>query len=428
MSIRSGQAVTHLFETSNPSTHAAVDADSLPVGTLYVNGVSDAASVAVTNLSTGLYSAAVTLPALSIGDIAEIVIAATVATVAKKFIAWRDTADIAVDAAGGVTLADGVAHGGTPGSSTATLALQQLNLHNSSAEGMIVVSDIANAMRIAGHNAGDGATSVYLGGGDAAIMLYGSNVAGGLLIAGPWETPGPAIVIDATANLSGVDGGPGIQIRTGDGHGIDILTAGTGSKALLLAGDAATDSLAIAAGAGSPVDVFAADGSVTAALGAAGTDWLTAVAVSSGAVDKIQAGLATPTNITAGTITNLTNAPTAGDLTAAMKASVTTAATAATPTVTAGVVSDKTGYSLTIAPPTAAAITSAVLNTQMTESYNADGVAPTLAQAAFVIMQRLTEFGISGASITVRKLDGSQAAYTLTMDSPTSPTSATRAS
>jgi hypothetical protein len=43
---------------------------------------------------------------------------------------------------------------------------------------------------------------------------------------------------------------------------------------------------------------------------------------------------ATPTNITAGTITtvtNLTNAPTAGDLTATMKTSVTTAATAATP-------------------------------------------------------------------------------------------------
>jgi len=43
-------------------------------------------------------------------------------------------------------------------------------------------------------------------------------------------------------------------------------------------------------------------------------------------------GFATPTNITAGTITNLTNAPTNGDLTAAMIASVTAAATAATPT------------------------------------------------------------------------------------------------
>lgn len=46
--------------------------------------------------------------------------------------------------------------------------------------------------------------------------------------------------------------------------------------------------------------------------------------------------VASTTNITAGTITtvtNLTNAPTNGDLTATMKASVTTAATAATPTV-----------------------------------------------------------------------------------------------
>ena len=49
-----------------------------------------------------------------------------------------------------------------------------------------------------------------------------------------------------------------------------------------------------------------------------------------------QSTLATPTNITAGTITtvtNLTNAPTNGDFTATMKSSITTAATAATPTV-----------------------------------------------------------------------------------------------
>lgn len=68
------------------------------------------------------------------------------------------------------------------------------------------------------------------------------------------------------------------------------------------------------------------------------------------------ATLASTTNITAGTIatvTNLTNAPTSGDLTSTMKASVTTAATAATPTVTAGTVSDKTGYSLSAGGVTA---------------------------------------------------------------------------
>lgn len=47
-------------------------------------------------------------------------------------------------------------------------------------------------------------------------------------------------------------------------------------------------------------------------LPAAPTDWLTAAAVKADAVTKVQSGLATPTNITAGTITtttNLTNAP-----------------------------------------------------------------------------------------------------------------------
>jgi len=72
-----------------------------------------------------------------------------------------------------------------------------------------------------------------------------------------------------------------------------------------------------------------------------GTAWLTPGTAGTPDVNaKLWNGLttvalpATPTNITAGTITtatNLTNAPTAGDLTATMKASVTTAATAATP-------------------------------------------------------------------------------------------------
>ncbi len=74
------------------------------------------------------------------------------------------------------------------------------------------------------------------------------------------------------------------------------------------------------------------DGAITAAKIA--SDAITAAKVASDAIAEIQSGLATPTNITAGTITtvtNLTNAPTNGDLTATMKASVTTAATAATP-------------------------------------------------------------------------------------------------
>ena len=73
------------------------------------------------------------------------------------------------------------------------------------------------------------------------------------------------------------------------------------------------------------------------------------------------------------------------------------------------------------------AAATAVLTTAMTESYAADGAAPTLAQAIYMIQQRLTEFVISGTTISIKKLDGTTEAATLTLDSATSPTSSTRA-
>lgn len=64
---------------------------------------------------------------------------------------------------------------------------------------------------------------------------------------------------------------------------------------------------------------------------------------------------------------------------------------------------------------------------QMTESYNTDGTAPTLAQAVFLILQMLTEKSISSTTLTVKKLDGTTSAATFTLDSATTPTSITRA-
>ncbi len=100
MSVRSGQSITTTFTTSVFSTGAAANADSLPTGTLYVNGTADAASVTVTNVTTGLYKAAVTLPTLAVGDVVSLVIAATVSTVAAKGKVWEDTKDVVIDAAG----------------------------------------------------------------------------------------------------------------------------------------------------------------------------------------------------------------------------------------------------------------------------------------------------------------------------------------
>lgn len=69
----------------------------------------------------------------------------------------------------------------------------------------------------------------------------------------------------------------------------------------------------------------------------------------------------------------------------------------------------------------------ALFTTALTESYGADGAAPTLAQAVFLIMQRLTEFAISSTTLTIKKLDGSTSAATLTLNDATNPTSVTRA-
>jgi hypothetical protein len=71
---------------------------------------------------------------------------------------------------------------------------------------------------------------------------------------------------------------------------------------------------------------------------------------------------------------------------------------------------------------------SQILTTQMTESYAADGVAPTLAQGIFNIQQNLGDFAYAGTTKTTKKIDGSTTAATYTLDDATNPTSSTRAS
>lgn len=72
-------------------------------------------------------------------------------------------------------------------------------------------------------------------------------------------------------------------------------------------------------------------------------------------------------------------------------------------------------------------IVNAVLTTQMTEAYAADGAAPTVAQALMMIQQMLGEFSITNTTLTVKKVDGSTTAATFTLNDATSPTALTRA-
>ena len=69
-----------------------------------------------------------------------------------------------------------------------------------------------------------------------------------------------------------------------------------------------------------------------------------------------------------------------------------------------------------------------ILTTQMTEAYAADGTAPTLAQALFMVQQMLGDFSIAGTTLTMRRLDGSTTAATFTLDDGTDPTAISRAS
>lgn len=88
---------------------------------------------------------------------------------------------------------------------------------------------------------------------------------------------------------------------------------------------------------------------------------------------------------------------------------------------------DVPGLIAALNDPTAAAIATSVLTTQMTESYAADGVAPTLAQCLFLVQQAINDFVISGTTKTVRQLDGTTPAGTFTLDDGTNPSAITRA-
>lgn len=163
------------------------------------------------------------------------------------------------------------------------------------------------------------------------------------IFAGTWNSTPTSLPVGTGAGQISLSSGAVLLQPTQTGVTIPTVTTLTNLPAISTnwltgTGVDATAVTKIQAGLATPTNITA--GTITTVtnltnLPAISTNWLTGTGVDATAVTKIQAGLATPTNITAGTITtvtNLTNAPTAGDLTATMKTSVTTAASAATPT------------------------------------------------------------------------------------------------
>ena len=78
-------------------------------------------------------------------------------------------------------------------------------------------------------------------------------------------------------------------------------------------------------------------------------------------------------------------------------------------------------------PPTKAEM-DGMWTTAQTESYARDGSTATPAQLLYMILCSVSEFAISGTTITGKKLDGSTTAMTWTINDASNPTSRTRAS
>ena len=78
-------------------------------------------------------------------------------------------------------------------------------------------------------------------------------------------------------------------------------------------------------------------------------------------------------------------------------------------------------------PPTKAEM-DAMWTTAQTESYASDGSTATPAQLLYMILCSVSEFAISGTTITGKKWDGSTTAMTWTINYASNPTSRTRAS
>lgn len=66
------------------------------------------------------------------------------------------------------------------------------------------------------------------------------------------------------------------------------------------------------------------------------------------------------------------------------------------------------------------------LTTAVADSVPADGSRPSVAQAAYMLVQLLTEMAISGTTLTVKKPDGSTTLFSCTLNDATTPSSVTR--
>jgi hypothetical protein len=221
-----------------------------------------------------------------------------------------------------------------------------------------------------------------------------AGAAGGLFIAG---TNAPVTITgsgDALTLTSTGGNGTGLKASgNGSGHGIQGVAGLVGGTAI---NGAITGNL---------------NGSVTGSVGSV-----------TGAVGSVTGAVGSVTGNVGGNVTGSTGSVVGavGSVTGNVGGNVVGSVASVTAGVTVTTNNDKTGYAMTSAYDFAKGTTA------MTESYAANGVAPTPVQAILGVHQFLMQFGISGTSYTVKKLDNATTAFTATLDDATSPSGLVR--
>lgn len=295
MSVRSGQTITVLFTTRRFDTGAATDADSTPSGVLYVNGTANGASVTVTNLGTGLYKAAVTLPTLSLFDLVALVISATVNSVSDNAVVWSEMKDIAIDASGLVAVpntqkvdvetikTNPVANGGTVTFPTNATLASTTNITAgtiTTATNVTTVNGLANNVITAASIAADALTAAKIADGAIDAATFAAGAINAAAIAADAITAAKVAdgTIDAATFAAGAINATAIAAdaitaaKIADGA-IDAATFAAGAiNAAAIAADAITDAkvasdVTIASVTGSVGSVAGAVGSVTGNVG-----------------------------------------------------------------------------------------------------------------------------------------------------------------
>ena len=163
-------------------------------------------------------------------------------------------------------------------------------------------------------------------------------------------------------------------------------------------------------------------GRIDASVGAMAADTLTATALAASAVTEIQSGLSTLDAAGVRTAVGLASANLDTQLTAIDDYIDTEVAAIKAKTDNLPASPAATGDAMTLT----SAYDFAKGTVAMTEAYAANGVAPTPVQAFYAIHQMLMQFSIASTTITVKKLDNSTTAFSVTLNDATTPTSAVR--